>query len=619
MAAVNATGSGNWSDPTKWSSNPSLPGAGDDVNLGAYNITLNQDATVLSLTWTTGTLTVSGNRTLTTAVTIPYNTGYVTTPVGNTLNFVGNMTYTSTSGTVNNSVNGGAFRVAGTMNHTGNVVSRVFGIMVTIATGGAYNLTGDITTTGTVYAGTNVGWIYGAVGSSMTMVGNFYIGWTLSYSTTVVDLSGTFTFTGSVTIGQNTLTDYYGTALVTMRAGGVANITLNGLTLLTNINGSDGSVFAATGVGTAMTINAVPVTIDKANFRLLITSSNATASYTGNVTISATMSQVMFYAQSSSQLTYSGTLSITGAYSSYCFRSESSANITAGGVFSIAPPSGSCYLFYTSGGSLTATSASNITANPASGNSFVAFSASGTLTLNANVVCSGSQSGGNGNQTITATGSSAAIINMTGNITQNGVWSRTVYAYNSGVITITGNITIGSTGQSYAVDVESSGVVTTTGTIDLGGTAGNNIGIYAATGGTATHNGLIKRTGIASSANSTNAYNLIWQAGTGVIIVNGSMEVLADAGNNRWFFAADLTKVTWNPGVSGHFTYLNWSFGGNDYPATNKVLSPTSFGFGAFTGTATDVSGQMTAALTAQGLTPTRAAKLDLVGGTFAG
>jgi hypothetical protein len=94
--------SGNWSDGTKWSTNPSPPQAGDDVIInvaGTYSVTLDVDANInsLSLGTTTGSdaqALVNSGKTLTLAGSNPssVNQNGVLTLNGGTLTGAGNVT-----------------------------------------------------------------------------------------------------------------------------------------------------------------------------------------------------------------------------------------------------------------------------------------------------------------------------------------------------------------------------------------------------------------------------------------------------------------------------------------------------------------------------------------------
>ncbi len=243
-AAINASwsGTGNWSDATKWSTNPTVPGAIDDI-AQLPNTSTGDGTTTLDGARTVGTLQnitpIGAGRTWTinasagNALTMQRTTGSalinVTSNVGATLT-INPAIVTASPLTISATGNDGQIQTInlnGTLTGTGNVTTDFDG---TGSNAGSNINISSLNTTGTFTAqgnkssnGTKIATISGVIGANVTTV-------TKTGSSTLV-FTGTNLYTGNTTVSGGVLRANDGVGL---KASSL--LTLSGGTLESSAN-----------------------------------------------------------------------------------------------------------------------------------------------------------------------------------------------------------------------------------------------------------------------------------------------------------------------------------------------------------------------------------------------
>ncbi len=199
MATVSATKSGNWSDPTVWDTNPTLPQAGDTVKPASYTVAIDQAVAVTALDNTTS----GGGFTVAAARTIAANI------IGGTAICV---VCSHTTGTV-----------AITGNVTGGTAAACYGLSNTAA--------GAVTVSGTVTGGSNntAHGIYNSGAGTVTITNNVAGSATAAANGIYNAGAGAFVVNGNVTgSGANS-------------SIGAANASTGTITINGNVTGGGGT------------------------------------------------------------------------------------------------------------------------------------------------------------------------------------------------------------------------------------------------------------------------------------------------------------------------------------------------------------------------------------------
>lgn len=250
MAVITAVKSGNWSDPTVWSSNPVMPGVGDTVRPGAFVVVIDQDTNVVALEGSAGQagyfrvnaagLTIDADITVggSTAGSEGFVRSYVA--AGGLLTIIGNLIGATAT------LNGRAVRLhgAGGVTITGNIIGGGAG-----AAGGLYVLVaGDqILVTGNITGGSSSS-AYGAFFYARTVriegdvTGNLAEGVYLNagYLTVVGNVLASVTKTGILVAAKSAIN-------VQVRVTG--NVTaVDNAAPFAALNGQSGIVFVYGGV-----------------------------------------------------------------------------------------------------------------------------------------------------------------------------------------------------------------------------------------------------------------------------------------------------------------------------------------------------------------------------------
>lgn len=284
MANYRAVANGNWSVLTTWQDNSTgsfvastvLPGAADDVYSNNFTVTIDQNATILSLRNTSATgITAGGRFLLTNGITVnATGTGLVAVAVLIEFNLAA-----PNSATVNctllNSTGAGVTGVThsgtGTLNFNGNFqISAGGGILFNFTGNGILNVTGNaIFADGT---GTRVFEITG-VSSVFNWIGNMPTNYNPALTIAFIKGSGTNGVAGTINVTGNI---YAG-------ASGGNGIFTNGICNVTGIVGPTNSNTGTAIIGGAASIITINGIATSNNNRNLAISSTGLTTITGQV------------------------------------------------------------------------------------------------------------------------------------------------------------------------------------------------------------------------------------------------------------------------------------------------------------------------------------------------
>ena len=298
MANVYAVSAGVWSNPARWNTG-SLPTAADDVYSNGFNVTIDQDVTVLSLRNQSatgiaagGTFVLQSNRTVNanifaaTTTCVTFTAGGTSTINGNITGGTGSNTHgiSFSSGTLifNGDATGGsgattasgiAVSTAGTLTMIGNAYGGAGGA----TSAGVYILTSTSTATitGNVFGSANAVGVYMIASSTLTLNGDTTGGSSSSiFGMHVNGTSATVTINGNAIGGTGAASDgvrntLAGTVIITGtvqgNTGAGARNDVGGTMRVTAAKGSDtGTVAGLQGI-TSTGVTTYECTEDGAN------------------------------------------------------------------------------------------------------------------------------------------------------------------------------------------------------------------------------------------------------------------------------------------------------------------------------------------------------------------
>jgi hypothetical protein len=538
---------------------------------------------------TSGTITVSGSVAYNTG-TLTYTTGTVTT-TGSTLVIGGSVTL-PTGITWNN---------------------------ITITAAGTYTLTGNLTMVGNFTVG---------VGGSINVIINSYtlnVGGNLSMNvnssgsisgTTVINLNGTGTWTGSGGILSNSLTIntsgtitvsgsvYYNTGTLTYTAGTVTttsstlviggsvtlptgitwnNITINAsatVTLAGNIT-MNGTLTAGVGGSQGITINGNTLNVG-GSFSIALNGSGwmtgtTTINLNGTGTLSATSTGIFYNPLT---INTAGTITISGTI----YHATGTITYTAGTVV-------------TTGSTLNIDTTTTLNTNGMSWNN-VKFTNSGTYTLSSDLTVNGNFLLGTSAAAMTINGST---IYVAGNLTE----SLTAGWYVQGTTTIVLNGT--GTWSSSGGDLKTPLTINTAGTITVSGTVLYNTGTLTYTAGTVTTTGST----LSISASTTLATaGITWNNVTissGTTILNSNLAV-------NGTLSQSTSSIT---GAGGLILGTSSTWSGSGTTSLGGSLTLGSSMTLSYTGAITFTSTSGTKTITSNGKTLASNLTFNGVGGTW--
>jgi hypothetical protein len=158
MANITAVKSGNWSDPTVWSSG-ALPTAADDVFANAFNVTIDQNVTVLSIRQSSPVSgTVGGTFILNNGITVNATSGgFISRNNSFTQGFIRFTLALPNSATLVGNINHAQGDQVYTVDHTGTGTLNIIGNLFGFGQSGSWNVrttsTGTLNITGSLFSG----------------------------------------------------------------------------------------------------------------------------------------------------------------------------------------------------------------------------------------------------------------------------------------------------------------------------------------------------------------------------------------------------------------------------------------------------------------------------------
>lgn len=203
MATVTAKATGNWSAGSTWSTDPSLPAAGDDVDSNGYTVTIDQNVTVASLINTNasaGGFTVASARTIAANVTASVRTVLSCTNTSGTVTITGTITGGSSASAYGVSITGagGTTTITASGGVLGGSGSAANGVYIATGAGITVNITGDCTGG----SNTNACGVNANVAATVTITGNVTGGSSTNAQGARNSSSGTMTVTLTATGGS---------------------------------------------------------------------------------------------------------------------------------------------------------------------------------------------------------------------------------------------------------------------------------------------------------------------------------------------------------------------------------------------------------------------------------
>ena len=252
MANISAIATGNWSNPAIWSSG-SLPTSADDVYSNGFNVTIDQNVTVLSIRQSSPANTTSrGTFILTNGVVVSATSGgFISRAPGFTGGFIFFNLAAPNSATLIGNISHQAGDQLYTVDHSGTGTLNIIGNLIGFGQSGTYNLritsTGTVNITGNLLSHTVSNSTRGILASgncTINITGNII--WqsnTTAGSSSIINITGaaTLNITGIVYGGANVGIESSGAGYIKIIGSIIANEIVGGTVGSAAISSTNGS------------------------------------------------------------------------------------------------------------------------------------------------------------------------------------------------------------------------------------------------------------------------------------------------------------------------------------------------------------------------------------------
>lgn len=225
------------------------------------------------------------------------------------------------------------------------------------------------------------------------------------------------------------------------------------------------------------------------------------------------------------------------------------------------------------GGSFVLNNGVTLTANVTNGTATICSMASGAATIVGNI------------NAVSATAinlTSTAFLTVTGNMTAGSSAGNCIYCTGSSSVTVTGNITGGSAANARGIFNQGTGVITATGTLTAGGGSTSHA-IFADAAGTISVIGDCTASTSAHAISSTNASGVVKASGSFISASNGRVAVYAPV----FYLDTAPTVAKTRYALNGTSTFVDMFTADNNLTqaAPADVRSGTVYADGNLTGT----------------------------------
>jgi len=239
MANITAVKTGNWSDPTVWNTG-TLPTSADDVYSNGFNVTIDQNVTVLSIRQSSPSNTTSGGTFILTNSVIVSATsaGFISRANSFTAGFIIFNLSTPNSATLIGNLSHAAGDGVFTVDHSGTGTLNIIGNLIGFVLSASYNLritsTGTVNITGNLLSHTTANSTRGILASGnciINITGNII--WqsnTTTASSSIINITGaaTLNITGTVYGGGNVGIESSSTSYIKIIGPLIANEVVSG-------------------------------------------------------------------------------------------------------------------------------------------------------------------------------------------------------------------------------------------------------------------------------------------------------------------------------------------------------------------------------------------------------
>jgi hypothetical protein len=239
MANVTAVKTGNWSDPTVWNTG-ALPTSADDVFSNGFDVTIDQNVTVLSIRQSSPANTTSrGTFILTNGVVVSATSGgFISRANSFTAGFIIFNLSTPNSATLIGNLSHAAGDQVFTVDHSGTGTLNIIGNLIGFSLSGTYNLritsTGTVNITGNLLSHTTPNATRGILASGNCVINiTGDIIWrsnTTAGSSSIINITGasTLNITGTVYGGGNVGIESNGASYIKIIGSLIANEIVGG-------------------------------------------------------------------------------------------------------------------------------------------------------------------------------------------------------------------------------------------------------------------------------------------------------------------------------------------------------------------------------------------------------
>jgi hypothetical protein len=247
MANITAVKSGNWSDPTVWSSG-ALPTAADDVFANAFNVTIDQNVTVLSIRQSSpASGTVGGTFILSNGITVNATSGgFISRNNSFTGGFIRFTLNSPNSATLVGNINHAQGDAVFTVGHSGTGTLNIVGNFFPLGQAGSRNLvissTGIVNITGNIFTGSGTEIAILITGNcTLNMTGQNTFTGSSGNTAIVIQSAATLNYTGTLNGGGSYGIQSTGASLINIIGPIVAGVVVAGTLGSPALNTTNGS------------------------------------------------------------------------------------------------------------------------------------------------------------------------------------------------------------------------------------------------------------------------------------------------------------------------------------------------------------------------------------------